>query len=357
MRHMFTITSRAFSIDCMGTNSNLPWKFSPPAKMLGQGRPLNESCAPSVPPRIGCTGTEVISADSRQIYKGIPVVTAMPSPEELAVVKHHLIDMLPLDAYYSAARFEEDALAIAEKLIERNGSAIVCGGSMMYVDALCNGIDMLPTVPDSIRHDLEKEFEKKGGDWLREKLRLLDPEYYGIVDLCNTKRVFHAIEIILASGKTYTELRTGKKRKRPFRIKKYMTDLPREVLFDRINRRVDIMLENGLEEEARAVYHMRHLNSLNTVGLKEMFAWFEGTMKILMVWCRKIESVTIFRIIKSIDEDAFVTQGAVNGVYGKGFDKVKIKMKKQKNTDSRTLNSLPENPTPVQMVRRSNQEE
>ncbi len=223
-------------------------------------------------------GTEVISADSRQIYKGIPVVTAMPSPEELAVVKHHLIDMLPLDAYYSAARFEEDALAIAEKLIERNGSAIVCGGSMMYVDALCNGIDMRPTVPDSIRHDLEKEFEKKGGDWLREKLRLLDPEYYGIVDLCNTKRVFHAIEIILASGKTYTELRTGKKRKRPFRIKKYMTDLPREVLFDRINRRVDIMLENGLEEEARAVYHMRHLNSLNTVGLKEMFAWFEGTM-------------------------------------------------------------------------------
>ena len=223
-------------------------------------------------------GTEVISADSRQIYKGIPVVTAMPSPEELAVVKHHLIDMLPLDAYYSAARFEEDALAIAEILIDRNGSAIVCGGSMMYVDALCNGIDMLPTVPDSIRHDLEKEFEKKGGDWLREKLRLLDPEYYGIVDLCNTKRVFHAIEIILASGKTYTELRTGKKRKRPFRIKKYMTDLPREVLFDRINRRVDIMLENGLEEEARAVYHMRHLNSLNTVGLKEMFAWFEGTM-------------------------------------------------------------------------------
>ena len=223
-------------------------------------------------------GTEVISADSRQIYKGIPVVTAMPSPEELAVVKHHLIDMLPLDAYYSAARFEEDALAIAEKLIDRNGSAIVCGGSMMYVDALCNGIDMLPTVPDSIRHDLEKEFEKKGGDWLREKLRLLDPEYYGIVDLCNTKRVFHAIEIILASGKTYTELRTGKKRKRPFRIKKYMTDLPREVLFDRINRRVDIMLENGLEEEARAVYHMRHLNSLNTVGLKEIFAWFEGTM-------------------------------------------------------------------------------
>lgn len=223
-------------------------------------------------------GTEIISADSRQIYKGIPVVTAIPSPEELAVVKHHLIDMLPLDAYYSAARFEEDALAIAEKLIERNGSAIVCGGSMMYVDALCNGIDMLPTVPDSIRHDLEKEFEKKGGDWLREKLRLLDPEYYGIVDLCNTKRVFHAIEIILSSGKTYTELRTGKKRKRPFRIKKYMTDLPREVLFDRINRRVDIMLENGLEEEARTVYHMRHLNSLNTVGLKEMFAWFEGTM-------------------------------------------------------------------------------
>lgn len=223
-------------------------------------------------------GTEIISADSRQIYQGIPIVTAMPTPEERTAVKHHLIDMLPLDAYYSASQFEEDALRIAEDVMNRTGSVVVCGGSMMYVDALCHGIDELPTVPDSIRQGLMKEHAEKGDAWLLDQLQNLDPEYYGKVDKKNIKRVFHAVEIIRAAGKTYTELRTGERRSRPFEIKKYMIDMPREMLFSRINRRVDAMVADGLEEEARRVYPQRALNSLNTVGLKEMFAMFEGTM-------------------------------------------------------------------------------
>lgn len=223
-------------------------------------------------------GTEIISADSRQIYQGIPIVTAMPTPEEREEVPHHLIDMLPLNAYYSASMFEEDAMRICMDQMNRNGKAIVCGGSMMYVDALCNGIDELPTVPDSIRAELQEQYNIKGAEWLREELKNLDPEYYSKVDLKNTKRVFHAVEIIRAAGKTYTEMRTGKKIDRPFRILKFAIIPPREMLFDRINRRVDTMVEAGLEEEARSVYPLRHLNSLNTVGLKEMFALFDGTM-------------------------------------------------------------------------------
>lgn len=224
-------------------------------------------------------GTEIISADSRQIYTGIPIVTAMPTPEELAAVKHHLINMLPLEEYYSAARFEEDALRIASDLFARCGSAVVCGGSMMYIDALCNGIDNLPTVPDNIRQGLMKEWEENGNEWLIEQLRIEDPEYMQRVDLQNLKRVFHAVEISRTAGQPYSSLISGEKKKRDFRIVKITLTAPREQLFDRINRRVDIMVADGLEEEARSVYHLRHLNSLNTVGLKEMFAYFDGTME------------------------------------------------------------------------------
>ncbi|MDE6028389.1 MAG: tRNA (adenosine(37)-N6)-dimethylallyltransferase MiaA [Muribaculaceae bacterium] len=223
-------------------------------------------------------GTEIISADSRQVYRGIPIVTAMPTPEERAAAKHHLIDMLPLDAYYSASQFEEDALKIAGEVMRRNGSVVVCGGSMMYVDALCNGIDELPTVPDDIRSGLMEDHRENGDEWLLGELERLDPEYFKKVDRKNMKRVFHAVEIIRAAGKSYTELRTGERRKRPFEIKKYMVDMPREMLFGRINSRVDAMIAAGLEEEARSVYPLRALNSLNTVGLKEMFAIFDGTM-------------------------------------------------------------------------------
>ena len=223
-------------------------------------------------------GTEIISADSRQIYKGIPVVTAVPDESQRMGVTHHLMEILPLDAYYSAAMFEEDALKKANDIWKRHDVAIVCGGSMMYVDALIKGIDELPTVPDSIRIPLMDDWKRNGDDWLRSRLKALDPEYYGLVDLANMKRVFHAVEICLASGVTYTSLRKGKHKKRDFEIEKIVIDRPREELFERINSRVLHMVENGLEDEARRVYPMRHLNSLNTVGLKEMFAYFDGLM-------------------------------------------------------------------------------
>lgn len=222
--------------------------------------------------------TEIISADSRQIYKGIPIVTAVPDENQRMGVTHHLLEMLPLDAYYSAAMFEEDALRLAHEIWKQRDVVIVCGGSMMYVDALIHGIDELPTVPDSIRIPLGEDWKNFGDDWLRDKLKSLDPQYYAMVDLANMKRVFHAVEICLAAGTTYTSLRTGAKKKRDFEIEKIVIDLPREVLFQRINERVIRMVEAGLEEEAREVYHLRHLNSLNTVGLKEMFAYFDGIM-------------------------------------------------------------------------------
>ncbi len=222
--------------------------------------------------------TEIISADSRQIFKGIPIVTAVPDESQRMGVTHHLMEMLTLDAYYSAAMFEEDALRIAAGIWKKRDVAIVCGGSMMYVDALIHGIDALPTVPDSIRSPLMEEWRKNGDDWLRDRLKVLDKEYYNIVDRLNMKRVFHAVEICLASGTTYTSLRTGIRKKRDFEIEKIVIEMPREQLFERINQRVLNMVDNGLEEEARKVYPQRHLNSLNTVGLKEMFAFFDGEM-------------------------------------------------------------------------------
>ena len=222
--------------------------------------------------------TEIISADSRQIYKGIPIVTAVPDESQRAGVTHHLMEMLPLEAYYSAAMFEQDALRIAREIWRKRDVAVVCGGSMMYVDALVKGIDELPTVPDSIRFPLIEEWRRLGDDWLRDRLKELDPEYYRIVDLVNMKRVFHAVEICMAAQTTYTSLRTGRRKRRDFEIEKIVIEMPREELFDRINRRVLAMVERGLEEEARRVYPMRHLNSLNTVGLKEMFAYFDGEM-------------------------------------------------------------------------------
>ena len=202
-------------------------------------------------------GTEIISADSRQIYTGIPIVTAMPTDEERAAVRHHLIDFLPLEEYYSAAMFEQDALSIARRLIAERGSVVVCGGSMMYVDAFCHGIDELPTVPDEIRQGLKAEHDERGDEWLLGELARLDPEYYNEVDRKNMKRVFHAVEIIRVSGQSYTSLRTGQRKEREFEVRKMCLTMPREQLFDRINRRVDAMVEAGLEEESELAQHRR----------------------------------------------------------------------------------------------------
>ena len=220
--------------------------------------------------------TEIISADSRQVYKGIPIITAAPTEEERSIVPHHLVDFLELDEYYSASLFEQQALSLLDQIFRRSDYAVVCGGSMMYVDALCNGIDELPTIPDNIRQQLMQEHADNGNDWLLQRLEQLDPIYYNQVDRQNTKRVFHAVEICLASGKPYSSLRTGTRRSRPFRIIKTALTADRQLIFDRINLRVNKMLEMGMLDEARSVYHLRHLNSLNTVGFKEMFRYIDG---------------------------------------------------------------------------------
>ena len=220
--------------------------------------------------------TEIISADSRQVYKGIPIITAAPTEEERSIVPHHLVDFLELDEYYSASLFEQQALSLLEQIFSRSDYAVVCGGSMMYVDALCNGIDELPTIPDDIRQQLMQEHAVNGNDWLLQRLEQLDPVYYNQVDRQNTKRVFHAVEICLASGRPYSSLRTGTRQSRPFRIIKTALTADRQLIFDRINLRVEKMLEMGMLNEARSVYHLRHLNSLNTVGFKEMFRYFDG---------------------------------------------------------------------------------
>lgn len=223
-------------------------------------------------------GTEIVSADSRQIFRDIPIGTAAPTSDELAAVRHHFVGILGLDEYYSAAQFEEDALAVIGRLFLTHDYVVMCGGSMMYVDAVCKGIDQLPTISDDVRRDVARRLAEDGADAMREELRRLDPVYYEQVDLNNVKRVAHAVEICLQAGKPYSSLRTGAVKQRPFRIVKIGLNLPRQELFDRINRRVEKMVEEGLVEEARRVYPLRHLNSLNAVGYKEMFAYFDGTM-------------------------------------------------------------------------------
>ena len=224
-------------------------------------------------------GTEIVSADSRQLYRDIPIGTAAPTAEELAMVKHHFVGILGLEEYYSAAQFEVDALEVIKRIFAERDYAVMCGGSMLYVDAICRGIDDIPTISDEVRSRVAEMVATLSAEELRETLRSLDPAYHAIVDLNNTKRVAHAIEICLQAGVPYSTLRTGKAKPRDFEIVKIALNLPREELFDRINRRVDAMVEQGLEEEARRVYPLRHLNSLNTVGFKEMFAYFDSTME------------------------------------------------------------------------------
>ncbi|MDE6050243.1 MAG: tRNA (adenosine(37)-N6)-dimethylallyltransferase MiaA [Paramuribaculum sp.] len=221
---------------------------------------------------------DIISADSRQIYQGLPIGTAAPSPEQLARVRHHFVASLPLDAYYSAAQFESDVMALLPELWQQGEYAIMCGGSMMYIDAVTRGIDELPTVSETVRREAYGLLEREGIEAVRERLRELDPDYLERADPANHKRLVHALEVSMEAGVPYSSLLTGEVRQRPFRILQFALDLPREILFDRINRRVDAMVAAGLEDEARAVYHLRSLNSLNTVGYKEMFAWFDGTM-------------------------------------------------------------------------------
>lgn len=220
--------------------------------------------------------SEIISADSRQIYKEIPIGTAAPSAEECAGVPHHLIASRSIFDYYSSFEFEQDALALAEELFQKQDVLFMVGGSMMYIDAFCHGIDAMPTIDAQLRQDLMAQLEKEGIEALRLQLKQLDPVFYRQVDLKNPKRVVHALEICLMTGKPYSLLRTNPKKERPFKIVRIGLNRDRAELYERINLRVLEMLEQGLEQEARALFDNKHLNALNTVGFKELFAYFNG---------------------------------------------------------------------------------
>ena len=224
----------------------------------------------------------IINADSRQIYKDIEIGTAAPTAEELARVKHYFVHTLGLDEYYSAAEFEKDVLTLLDELFKAHDVVVLSGGSMMYIDAVTKGIDDIPTVDDETRAMLRKRFEKEGLEPLLAELKLLDPQYYEIVDHRNHKRVVHALEICYMTGKTYTSFRTNTLKERPFNVVKFGLMRDREQLFARINARVDQMMQEGLMEEVKRVYPQRHLNSLNTVGYKELFKVLDGEWELPM---------------------------------------------------------------------------
>lgn len=227
----------------------------------------------AVAERFGCP---IISADSRQMYKGMEIGTAMPSKEELTRHKHFFVGQLSPGDYYSAAKYEEEVLALLEKEFQHHPTMLMTGGSMMYIDAVCKGIDDIPTVDEDTRAMVLARYEQEGLEPLVSELRLLDPEYYNEADIKNPKRVMHALEICYMTGKTYSSFRKRKEKKRPFNIIKIGLQRDREELYDRINKRVDIMIEQGLVNEVKKFSHLKHHNSLNTVGYKEIFKYLDG---------------------------------------------------------------------------------
>lgn len=220
--------------------------------------------------------TCIISADSRQLYADLPIGTAAPTVEQMNRVQHYFVGTLQLTDYYSAAQYESEVITKLNELFKQHEVVVLTGGSMMYVDAVCKGIDDIPTVDAETRQLMLQKYEEQGLEQLCAELKLMDPDYYQIVDLKNPKRVIHALEICYMTGRTYTSFRVREQKTRPFRIIKIGLTRDREELYDRINRRVLQMIADGLEEEARRVLPYRELNSLNTVGYKEMFKYFDG---------------------------------------------------------------------------------
>lgn len=218
----------------------------------------------------------VINADSRQIYRELKIGTAAPTEQQLRQVRHYFVGILELDDYYSASIYEQQVLELLESQFAHSDYALLSGGSMMYIDAVCNGIDDIPTVDDDTRAMMKRRLAEEGLEALCEELRKLDPEHYAIVDRKNPRRVVHALEICHMTGRTYTSFRTHSRKQRPFRVKKIGLNIERDALYDRINRRVDQMMADGLLEEARRLLPKRYLNALNTVGYKEMFTYIDG---------------------------------------------------------------------------------
>ena len=219
----------------------------------------------------------VINADSRQIFAEMTIGTAAPTIEEQHLVRHYFVGNHHLDDYYSASLFEQDALLLLEQLFKSSDIALMSGGSMMYIDAVCNGIDDIPTIDAETRSIMKQRLANEGLPALVEELKRLDPEHYAIVDRQNPRRVVHALEICHMTGKTYTSFRNNQHKHRPFRIIKIGLNRPREELYERINLRVDKMMDDGFLDEARRLFQLRHLNALNTVGYKELFTHLEGT--------------------------------------------------------------------------------
>lgn len=222
----------------------------------------------------------IINADSRQLFAEIPIGTAAPTKEQQERVKHYFVGTLHLTDYYSAAKYEEDVLQLLNQLFNQQQMALLSGGSMMYIDAVCQGIDDIPTVDEATRRLMKRKLETEGLDALVEELKVLDPEHYKIVDLHNPRRVVHALEICYMTGNTYSSYRTNTKKIRPFNIIKIGLNRTREEMYERINNRVLKMMNQGLIEEAKAVYPQKGLNALNTVGYKELFAYFDGDISL-----------------------------------------------------------------------------
>lgn len=222
----------------------------------------------------------IINADSRQLFAEIPIGTAAPTKEQQERVKHYFVGTLHLTDYYSAAKYEEDVLQLLNQHFKHQQVALLSGGSMMYIDAVCQGIDDIPTVDEATRRLMKRKLETEGLDALVAELKVLDPEHYKIVDLHNPRRVIHALEICFMTGNTYTSYRKNTKKIRPFNIVKIGLNRPREEMYERINNRVLEMMNQGLIEEAKAVYPQKGLNALNTVGYKELFAYFDGDISL-----------------------------------------------------------------------------
>ncbi len=269
----------------------------------------------------------IINADSRQIFAEMPIGTAAPTKEQQREVLHYFVGNHNITDYYSAAMFEEDAINTIDRLFkDGHNSVLMSGGSMMYIDAVCKGIDDIPTIDESTREKLKIEFERDGLDKLVDKLKVLDPEHWLIVDKKNPRRVIHALEICMMTGKTYTSFRRNTNKKRPFNILKIGLNRDREELYERINKRVLNMIDEGLIDEVLQLYNFRNLNALNTVGYKEVFDYLDGLltldeatrqiqsnsrryMRKQLTWFKRDESIKWFNpnnveeILKYIDKN------------------------------------------------------
>ena len=218
----------------------------------------------------------IVNADSRQIYRELPIGTAAPTAAEQARVPHLFVGTKSLTEDYNAGEYEREALAALEELFQTRDKVLMVGGAMLYIDAVCNGLDDIPAVPKDLREQLQRQLETNGLVWLQEQVRQADPKYFAEADTQNPQRLLHALEVSMASGQPYSAFRSGAKKERPFRVVKIALNRPRDILYSRINARVTQMLEQGLLDEVRAVEPLRHLNALNTVGYKEMFRYLDG---------------------------------------------------------------------------------